>query len=202
MDRARDRPVSAPVCRCVRPYGAGGSPSPHRGNTPELGRCTTAVHYRQFARSSHFRPPVWRSKMVRDKTGGRLRPPAAHIAPQCGPVSNLPGGRIFRPCVMLGGRKDEKYPQNPAVPPFPKVAVKGVYEKLWRSCGCRNDESQSGNRETALGRLHRECKTNRRCRHLRCSGEIPKGRMMRAVLFQQCCRNGIVALVENAQTLN
>lgn len=31
MGRAHERPVFAPVCRCVRPFGAGWSPSPNEG---------------------------------------------------------------------------------------------------------------------------------------------------------------------------
>ena len=123
-------PARAAVCA---PSGLGGVPAPQRGSRAILGLCTHHFHLSAICTiTAIFALQMGGRKWCRIKqvvACALLRLTSPRSA---GRLSILPGGRNFRPCAMLGGRNGEKYAQNPAVQPFPKVAVKGVYEKFWR----------------------------------------------------------------------
>ena len=126
-------PCEPPCAAVCAPAGLGGVPAPIGGSRAILGRCTPRFYLSAICTITviftlQMGGRKWcRIKQVVACDLLRLTSPRS-----AGRLSILSGGRNFRPCAMLGGRNGEKYPHTPAVQPFPKVAVKGVYEKLWR----------------------------------------------------------------------
>ena len=67
MDKAHDRPLFAPVCRCVRPFGAGWGPSPNEGIWDGFAPFRARLRGQQGSRRSPAKRVRWEEAELRNE---------------------------------------------------------------------------------------------------------------------------------------